>query len=94
MARRLNADGSALRRAREDAWLNQGELAAEAGVAPHTVMRIELGHTPHPTRTTMKKLAKALGMHPNELVKDNPGPLGHSRHRFGGLRLALSEAFG
>ncbi len=89
MANRLTADGDALRRARESAWLNQDELANMAGVAPHTVMRIELGRTPHPTRTTIKKLAKALSMHPNELVKDDPGPLGRSRYGLGGLRLAL-----
>ncbi len=63
------ADGEALRRLREEAFLNQRELAERAGVAEHTVMRIERGHTPHPTRTTIRALAAALGVyHPSELA--------------------------
>lgn len=74
---RLTADGPKLRGLREDAWLNQDELAEKAGVAPHTIMRIEKGHTPHPNRPTLRKIAKALGVSPNELVKEPPDPLGH-----------------
>ncbi len=95
MAGRLNADGDALRRARENAWLNQDELAAMAGLTPHTIMRIEKGHTPHPTRTTVRKIAKALEMDPNDLLrKDGSDPLGRSRYGFGGVRLALAGLSG
>ena len=78
MATRTNADGDALRRLREEAWLNQKELADLAGVAQHTVMRIETGQSPHPHRPTLRALANALGVSPNELVKDRPNPLGRS----------------
>lgn len=69
MARRLIADGAKLRRLREEAFFNQDNLAEKAGLSEHTVMRIEKGHTPHPTRTTIKALANALGVHPSELAR-------------------------
>ena len=89
MAReRLTADGDALRRIRNDAWLDQIELAEMTGLTPHTIMRIELGHTPHPNRSTIKKIAKALGVHPSALTKegDSDAPLGH--FSFGRVRTA------
>lgn len=69
MSRRLIANGDKLRELREEAWLNQRDLAEKAGLAEHTVMRIELGHTPHPTRTTVKKLADVLGVHPSMIAR-------------------------
>lgn len=77
--RRLTADGAALKRAREAAWLNQDELAELAGVSAHTIMRIEKGHTPHPTRPTLRKIAGALKMHPDDLtLQEGDGPLGRA----------------
>ncbi len=83
MAKSLTANGPVLRKLREDAWLDRKELAKMAGVAEHTIMRIELGDTLHPFRTTLRKIAKALDVHPDELIikRDEPevgrGPLGH-----------------
>lgn len=90
MGKRLTADGPKLRKLRRDAWLNQDELAEMAGVSEHTVMRIELGRTPHPSRTTVRKIARALGVHPGELVvpEDDADPLAHAR-RFGRPRMAV-----
>ena len=80
MARRLTTDGDKLRSLREEAWLDQKELAAMAGVAAHTIMRIEKDYTPHPTRATLRKIASALNVHPSELLaEDDPGPLNYVR---------------
>jgi transcriptional regulator with XRE-family HTH domain len=93
MAKRLTADGTALRRIREDAWLDRKELAEITGLSEHTIMRIELGTTPHPFRSTVRSLAKALGVHPDELVvkedesESSSGPLGHVRRRWGPARI-------
>lgn len=66
--RAYRVDGAALRRARLDAWLSQEELAASAGMAVGTVCRIERGRTPHSHQATVKRLATALGVRPQELV--------------------------
>ena len=52
-----------LRRGR---FLTQLELAQMAGVTEATINRIEKGHN-KPTFQTIKKLARALGVEPNEL---------------------------
>ena len=44
------------------------ELAEEAGVSKDTIWRLENGHSEaHPS--TIRKLAKALGVQPKELVR-------------------------
>jgi transcriptional regulator with XRE-family HTH domain len=44
------------------------ELAEEAGVSKDTIWRLENGHSEaHPS--TIRKLARALGVQPKELVK-------------------------
>lgn len=64
-------DGERLRRARNARWLTQKELAQKAGVAEHTVMRIERGQSPTPTRDTVFALADALDVRPEELLKSD-----------------------
>ena len=60
--------GANLKRERERAILSQRELAERAGIWYPTVSRIEKDHAePHPR--TIRKLAKALGIDPAELVK-------------------------
>ena len=57
-----------LKTLREDQVLSQRELARLAGLAQGTVWRLESGFTEvHPS--TIRKLAGALGVEPNELVK-------------------------
>lgn len=99
MAKRPTPDGEAVRRLRNEAWLDRKDLAKIAGVSEHTIMRIELGHTEQPYRSTLKKIAKALNVHPSELVlKDGQepeepeggsGPLGHV-NRLSWFRMALA----
>ncbi len=47
--------------------LTQEELAARAGVQPFTISRIERNRV-EPRFRTIRKLASALGMEPQELI--------------------------
>ena len=59
--------GTKLRALRERALLTQEELGARAGVQPLTISRIETDKV-EPRYTTIRKLARALGMDPSELL--------------------------
>ena len=62
---------SNLHRLRELRALSQRELAALAGLSVTTVNRIENGqHRPMPK--TVRKLARALGVSPEELLTEQP----------------------
>lgn len=60
-------DGFSLLRLRRRARLTQFELGRLAGVAAHTVGRIERGEV-EPELTTVRRLATALGVPLSELV--------------------------
>src|ERR687894_2139508 len=51
----------------------QARLAEEAGVSPTTVSGIESGRISRPHFGTLRKLARALGVDPEELIS-LPGP--------------------
>lgn len=53
---------------REERMWTQGRLAGEAGVSPTTVSGIESGRISRPHFGTVKKLARALGVDPRELL--------------------------
>jgi transcriptional regulator with XRE-family HTH domain len=53
---------------REKRMWTQARLAAEAGVSPTTVSGIESGRISRPHFGTLRKLARALGVEPEELV--------------------------
>jgi transcriptional regulator with XRE-family HTH domain len=59
--------GIQLRAARERALLTQEELGSQAGVQPLTISRIETDKV-DPRYSTIRKLAKALGVEPTELL--------------------------
>ncbi len=64
--------GERLREARRRAMLSQEELAAESGVGVATIIRIErnqLKSEPH--YSTLRKLAKPLGIEAVELLADD-----------------------
>lgn len=65
---RMEVDVDKLRHLREEAVLLQRELARVARLAYGTVWRIENGF-PEARTGTIRKLAKALGVEPRELVK-------------------------
>src|ERR671933_2980239 len=53
---------------REDRMWTQARLAEEAGVSPTTVSGIESGRISRPHFGTLRKLARALGVEPEELA--------------------------
>ena len=59
-----------LREERRRAALTQGELAEKAGVGINTIVRIETGEITEPRVSTLRKLARALGIKPRELLED------------------------
>jgi transcriptional regulator with XRE-family HTH domain len=63
---------------RERRMWTQARLAGEARVSPTTVSGIESGRISRPHFGTLRKLARALGVEPEELVSGGravPGPL-------------------
>jgi len=70
--------GRNLVKIRERRMWTQARLAGEAGVSPTTVSGIESGRIGRPHFGTLRKLARALGVEPEELVavaRVEPGPL-------------------
>ena len=64
----MEIDVQKLKDLREDRVLSQRELAHMANLAYGTVWRIENGF-PEARTSTIRKLTKALGVEPRELVK-------------------------
>jgi transcriptional regulator with XRE-family HTH domain len=60
-------DREKLRALREARFLSHRDLAKKAGVSPTTVLNLEAGRV-EAQRRTVRKLAKALGVDPSELV--------------------------
>jgi transcriptional regulator with XRE-family HTH domain len=62
-------DGERLRRLRKASLLTQVDLSEITGVAQDTISALETGkREAHPG--TIRKLAKALGVEPRELIKE------------------------
>jgi len=62
-------DGERLRRTRKERLLTQVELSKMTGVAQDSISALETGkREAHPG--TIRKLAKALGVEPTELLKE------------------------
>jgi transcriptional regulator with XRE-family HTH domain len=57
---------------RERRMWTQARLAEEAGVSPTTVSGIESGRISRPHFGTLRKLARALGVEPEQLVSPSP----------------------
>ncbi len=57
-----------LKALRSEHVLTLRELAEEAGISKDTIWRLENGHS-EAYPSTIRKLAKALGVQPKELVK-------------------------
>jgi len=58
--------GDNLRRVRERRYLTQRELAEKAGVSADTIVKLEQDRW-QPRGRTIRKLAEALDVHPDEL---------------------------
>jgi predicted transcriptional regulator len=59
-----------LREERRRAALTQGELAERAGVGINTIVRIGTGEITEPRVSTLRKLARALGLEARDLLTD------------------------
>jgi len=57
-----------IRRLRRKKGLSQEKLARLADISNNTLVKIEMGMAKEPTITTVKKIAKALGVSIDELV--------------------------
>jgi transcriptional regulator with XRE-family HTH domain len=64
--------GDKLKDLRIEQALTQRDLANKASIGVNTVNRIELNET-EPHMSTIRKLARALGVEPRELVKGSSG---------------------
>ncbi len=58
-----------LRKLRKDKGLSQEKLARLADVSNNTIIKIEAGKNQNPTLDTLKKIAKALEVSVDELIK-------------------------
>jgi len=69
MSRFWKMDGERLRRLRKERLLTQVELSEMTGVAQDSISALETGkREAHPG--TIRKLAKALGVNPRDLIKE------------------------
>ena len=69
MSKQKNSLAENLRELREKKGLSQDRLAKLADVANNTIIKIEQGENKNPTLETLKKIAKALEVSIEELVK-------------------------
>jgi len=61
--------GKNIRKYRLQKKMSQDRLSKLADVAFHTITKIESGNTPNPTIETVKKIADALGVSLDDLMK-------------------------
>jgi transcriptional regulator with XRE-family HTH domain len=69
MPKNVSTIGENLKKLRLKAGLSQDALSKRADLAFHTISKIEAGATPNPTIDTVKKLADALGVSLDEIMK-------------------------
>lgn len=69
MPKNVSTIGENLKKFRLKAGLSQDVLSKRADLAFHTISKIEAGATPNPTIDTVKKLADALGVSLDEIMK-------------------------
>lgn len=64
--------GARVRRLRATAGMTQQQLAVAAGLAVSNVAQIEQGKIPDPRLSTLRALAKAMGVTVSDLAGDAP----------------------
>ena len=69
MSKENQTIGETIRKYRLQKGISQDKLSKLADVAFHTIVKIESGATPNPTIDTVKKIAAALGVSVDELLK-------------------------
>ena len=69
MSKEQSTIGKTIRKYRQDKEMSQEALARAANLSLPTIVKIESGETPNPSIDTVKKLAAALGVSVDELLK-------------------------
>jgi len=69
MSKEKQTIGETIRKYRQERGISQDKLSKLADVAFHTIVKIESGDTPNPTIDTVKKIAVALGVGVDDLIK-------------------------
>jgi len=69
MSKELSTIGKKIRQYRKKLGFSQDKLSKLAGVAYNTVVKIESGENPNPTIGTLTKIAKALEVGVDDLLK-------------------------
>lgn len=69
MAKELPTIAKNIKKYRDKLGISQDKLSKLAGVTLHTIAKIETGSTPDPRIETVKKIAKALKITLNDLIK-------------------------
>jgi transcriptional regulator with XRE-family HTH domain len=69
MSKTKSTIGKNIKKYREKLGISQDKLSKLAGITLHTITKIESGATPDPRIETVKKIADALGVSIDELLK-------------------------
>ncbi len=65
----MSTIGKNIKKFRQDKGLSQDKLSKLADLSLNTVVKIELDESPNPTIETIQKIAKALGVSVDDLLK-------------------------
>ena len=69
MAKEISIIAKNIKKYREKKGISQDRLSKLAGITLHTITKIESGATPDPRIKTVKKIADALGVSVDDLIK-------------------------
>lgn len=69
MSKSLPPIAKNMKKYREKLGVSQDKLSKMAGITLHTITKIESGATPDPRIETLKKIADALGVGVDDLIK-------------------------
>ena len=65
-----NKIGENIRKLRQQKKMSQDRLSKKADLALNTIVKIETGESPNPTLETLQKIARALGVEIEKLLKE------------------------
>lgn len=65
----MSTIGKNIKQYRQDNGLSQDKLSKLADLSLNTVVKMELDESPNPTIETIQKIAKALGVSVDDLLK-------------------------
>ena len=65
----MSTIGKNIKRYRQDKGLSQDKLSKLADLSLNTVVKMELDESPNPTIETIQRIAKALGVSVDDLLK-------------------------